>query len=219
MSSPVRSPISEPREAGPPVAPPPRLRDEFRAKLRERVLETAAAMVIERGWDRLRMTHLATRCGVSRSTIFHEFGDKNGLARAVVRHEANRVVAQVSAVLSQSQEWSVGVLGVIETTLRARDHSPLIGAVLEARHSDTALLPHLTTGSAPLIARVRALLSGFLREHHPRLSEAACDDVVDTLVRETLSHLVAPELDHDATILRLHRLARRLLTPASHSPS
>jgi AcrR family transcriptional regulator len=214
MTSSVRRPVPAPRDGGRPDRPaPPRFRDEFRARLRERFVDAAGEATIERGWDRVRMADVATRCGISRSTLFREFGDKDGLGRALVLREAERVLAQVSEVLREARGWDVGLLAAIATTLRARDHSPLIAAVLDTRHADTTLLPLLTTRGAPFLPRARAVLADYLGAHHPRLSAAALDDAVDTLVRTTLSHLVAPEPDRDATIHRLHRLAQQLLTP------
>jgi hypothetical protein len=50
----------------------------------------------------------------------------------------------------------------------------------------------------------------FLHQHHPRLTATYLGDVADTLVRATLSHLVAPAPDELAAE-RLHRVARHLV--------
>ena len=50
------------------------LRAEFRRQVRERVLEAAYAHTVERGWDRVRVGEIAVESGVSRPTLYREFG-------------------------------------------------------------------------------------------------------------------------------------------------
>ncbi|MEJ2866503.1 TetR family transcriptional regulator [Actinomycetospora sp. OC33-EN08] len=190
------------------MAPLPRgLRAQFRETLRERVLETASRAVTEQGWAQVRMAELARRSGVSRSAIHREFGDKDAVADALVAHESDRVIAEVGQVLLESPDWRSGMRAALRTALAARETHPLLGAVLGGRHADVTLLPQLTTGSTPIIARARLMLSTWLRAHHPRLPRPRLDDAADVLVRATLSHLTAPEVDRELAVARLQRLA------------
>ena len=119
MTSSVRRPVPATPDAGRPDPPaPPRFRDEFRARIRERFVDAAAEAATERGWDRVRMADVATRTGISRSTLFREFGDKNGLGRALVLREANRVLTRVAAVLREARRWHVDLLAAIATMIR-----------------------------------------------------------------------------------------------------
>jgi AcrR family transcriptional regulator len=198
----------------------PTLRDEFRLKVRDRALDTAAAAFLEQGWQQVRLAELARRAGISRATLHRLFGGKSGLASALVGREVDRVLAEVARTLDQGPTWETGLLTALRTAVRAREHHPVLDAVLESRHDDD-LLPLLTTGSAPIAAQARRLLVRFLHEHHPRLSATYLSDVADTLVRATLSHLVAPGPDERAAE-RLHRVARHLVrtppVPAAGAP-
>jgi AcrR family transcriptional regulator len=55
---------------------------------RERVLRAARELFDERGVDRVTMEDVARRAGVAKGTVFHRFGDRSGLALALLdEHE------------------------------------------------------------------------------------------------------------------------------------
>jgi Bacterial Tetracyclin repressor, C-terminal domain len=127
-----------------------------------------------------------------------------------VGREVDRILAEVAGALDQGPTWETGLLTALRAAVRAREHHPVLDAVLENPHDDTGLLPLLTTHGAPIVSRARRLLVRFLHEHHPRLTATYLGDVADTLVRATVSHLVAPAPDELAAE-RLHRVARHLV--------
>jgi AcrR family transcriptional regulator len=51
---------------------------------RQRILEAAAELVGERGLAEVTMDEVAARAGVAKGTVFHRFGNRAGLARALV---------------------------------------------------------------------------------------------------------------------------------------
>jgi AcrR family transcriptional regulator len=189
---------------------PPTLRDEFRLKVRDRALDTAASALLEHGWHQVRLAELARRAGISRATLHRLFGGKSGLAGALVGREVDRVLAEVARALDQGPTWDSGLLTALRTAVRARERHPVLDAVLESPQDDTGLLPLLTTRSAAIVGQARRLLVRFLHEHHPRLPASYLGDVADTLVRATMSHLLAPATDELAAE-RLHRVARHLV--------
>ena len=202
------------RDVRPPVESPG-LHQQYRDLLRERVLETASAAAAEHGWQRVRLAEIAREAGVSRSALARVFGDKDGVAAALVAHEADRVIARVGEALVEAPNLEAALLAALRVVVGVRDQQPFLAAVLDAERGDVALLPLLTTGSAPIIARARLMLTAFVRSRRPRLPDAVLDDAVDIVVRATLSHVTTPEPDRDAAVARLHRLACRLLDVAT----
>jgi AcrR family transcriptional regulator len=192
----------------------PSLRDEFRVEVEQRALDAATAAVLRHGWAHVRLADLARETGISRATLHRRFGGKEGLAAALVTREAERVLLRIDRVLHDAPDWESGLRGALEIALTARDDQPLVAAVLESRHGDTSLLP-LLVAHGPIVGDARTLLSAFLRVHRPQLTALYLDDVADTLVRATLSHLASPDDDQPARD-RLHRLARHLLTHPPH---
>lgn len=188
----------------------PTLRDEFRLKVRDRALDTAASALLEHGWQQVRLAELARRAGISRATLHRLFGGKTGLADALVGREVDRVLGEVARALDQGPTWESGLLAALRAAVRVREHHPVLDAVLENPHGDTGLLPLLTTHGVAIVGRARRVIVRFLHEHHPRLPAAYLGDVADTLVRATLSHVVAAAPDELAAE-RLHRIARHLV--------
>src|SRR4051812_47333613 len=54
---------------------------------RESLLDAAYTALARRAWSAVRMVDVAAVAGVSRQTLYNEFGSKEGLARALVRRE------------------------------------------------------------------------------------------------------------------------------------
>jgi AcrR family transcriptional regulator len=55
---------------------------------RERVLEAARELFAQRGVENVTMQEVARRAGVAKGTVFHRFGDRSGLALALLdEHE------------------------------------------------------------------------------------------------------------------------------------
>ncbi|MBT2385208.1 TetR/AcrR family transcriptional regulator, partial [Streptomyces sp. ISL-11] len=66
---------------------------------RELLLDAAFAALGARPWIGVRMVDVAAAAGVSRQTLYNEFGSKDGLARALVRREAESFLAGVERAL------------------------------------------------------------------------------------------------------------------------
>ncbi|QLH24015.1 TetR family transcriptional regulator [Streptomyces sp. Rer75] len=100
---------------------------------RESLLDAAFAALARRPWARIRMTDVAAAAGVSRQTLYNEFGGKDGLARALVRREAEAYLNGVERALTGAP----GAAGPGERlaaaavwTVRAGTENPLVRAVL-----------------------------------------------------------------------------------------
>ncbi|MBI0377750.1 TetR/AcrR family transcriptional regulator [Streptomyces albiflaviniger] len=100
---------------------------------RESLLDAAFAALERRPWPRVKMSEVAAAAGVSRQTLYNEFGSKEGLARALVRREADAYLCGVERALS-------GVSGAAAPrerlaaaavwTVRSATENPLVRAVL-----------------------------------------------------------------------------------------
>ncbi|MDT9688263.1 TetR/AcrR family transcriptional regulator [Streptomyces sp. P9(2023)] len=67
---------------------------------REALLNAALAALTVLPWSAVRMVDIASAAGVSRQTLYNEFGSKEGLARALVRREADAYLQGVERVLA-----------------------------------------------------------------------------------------------------------------------
>jgi len=83
----MEKPGREKPEENPPLeigtGPPPRERADA-ARNRRRVLDAAARLFAEHGVDTVTMEAVAQAAGVGKGTVFRRFGDKSGLAAALL---------------------------------------------------------------------------------------------------------------------------------------
>ncbi|MFE0426203.1 TetR/AcrR family transcriptional regulator [Streptomyces sp. NPDC058953] len=68
---------------------------------RESLLNAALRALDQRPWSAVRMVDVAASAGVSRQTLYNEFGSKDGLARALVRKEADAYLHGVDRLFSE----------------------------------------------------------------------------------------------------------------------
>ncbi|OBF88069.1 TetR family transcriptional regulator [Mycobacterium sp. 852002-51163_SCH5372311] len=194
--------------------------------MREQVLTTARALTIEKGWERVRMSEVAQLVGVSRPTLYKEFADKKGLGDALILREGERFLDGIRAILDQyGADIAGGITAAVRYTLDEAESSPLLRAVLTSNQSaeaepdspSTGVLPLLPT-SASLLELSSAALVTWFTEHVPSLDADDVADVVDAMVRLTVSHLVLPAADATATGQRISRVALRYLGLGSAAP-
>src|SRR5919198_2882408 len=77
-----------------------RPREAMMPAARESLLDAAYTALARRPWSAVRMVDVASAAGVSRQTLYNEFGSKEGLARALVRREADGYLAGVERALA-----------------------------------------------------------------------------------------------------------------------
>ena len=72
---------------------------------RARIVAAAAALVRERGAAETSLDEVIERAGVSKSQLYHYFQDKADLLRAVVAHQADRLLATQEPQLQALDGW------------------------------------------------------------------------------------------------------------------
>lgn len=75
--------VQIPRDATLPLAGVRRERADAAAN-RQRILDAARRLLRERGAEALTMQAVATEAGVGKGTVFHRFGDRDGLTAALI---------------------------------------------------------------------------------------------------------------------------------------
>jgi AcrR family transcriptional regulator len=193
--------------AAPAAAAAPTFRQRFRARLRDEVLDAAYAITVEAGWEHVRMTTLATRVGVSRQTLYKEFGSKAEVGEALVLREAERFHAGVLEHADRHEDLADSVHAATAFTLRHGAANPLLRSVLAGSQSgEPSLLPYITTGSGRLLDATVALVRDYLRSRGPGLQPEHLDTLADTIVRLSVSHLLRPTGSAQTTAARVTRL-------------
>lgn len=185
---------------------------------RESLLDAAFTALADRPWAVVRMVDVAVAAGVSRQTLYNEFGSKDGLARALVRREAEAYLIGVERALS----GATGAAGPNERlaaaagwTVRAAAANPLVRAVLTGCWSERLPSPVRPGTPSPrrpgipdplpspvdLLAQIRdravRLLAGVWLQGGAAELAQACE----TAVRLALSYVVAPVSEEEVESL------------------
>jgi len=186
---------------------------EAGSAVREALLDAAYDEVVSGAWARTRMADVAAAAGVSRQTLYNEFGTKDALAQALALREAARFLAGIDELLAgfegQPQE---AVERAVLWTLEQASNNPLLKAALTgARGGSDELLPFLTTRAEPLLAAASEQMVRFLSAHWPDLVVGEVRLVAESVIRLTVSHLVLPTEPVERTARSLALLVARVL--------
>lgn len=193
----------------------PTFRESVRSLLREHLLDAAFAALVDRGWAKLRMTDVASAVGVSRQTVYNEFGTKTQLGEALAMREAERFLAGIGERLAEHpDDLTEAIRSAVAYTLSAAADNPLLKAVLTAtRGGASELLPVVTTRSAPILVAATSVLHNYLDEHWPSIELDAEQRrvVVESVVRLVVSHLVMPLATADEVADQVAWLGQRIV--------
>ncbi|RMI40173.1 TetR/AcrR family transcriptional regulator [Streptomyces triticirhizae] len=158
---------------------------------RESLLEAARTAVDERPWPQVRMVEVAASAGVSRQTLYNEFGDKAGLGRALTDHRVTgfleafrehcaRRSARAGDPLADAADWIV-------RTARA---DRLVRASLTGCRC--AGMPPAEHQPGRLVAELRERALRALAPHTAPQGRDELPDSCETAIRLALSRLIAP---------------------------
>ncbi|TCP56559.1 TetR family transcriptional regulator [Tamaricihabitans halophyticus] len=162
-----------------------------RASLRDALLDAATELLIEHGFAGLRMADVGSLAGVSRQTVYNEFGDKRTLVTAVAMRTAEEFSATNRERYRQAGDAISGIRAAVAHTMRYARENRLVAAVIgspEARD----LLPWLTTDATPVLRICTGDLSVELRARMPELSAEHAELLAETSVRLSISYLLLP---------------------------
>src|SRR3954454_7889605 len=97
---------------------------------REALLDAAYDAAVAGDWARARMADVAAAAGVSRQTLYNEFGSKDALAQALALRETQRLLADIEAAMTGHAGRPAEAVGVaVAHTLRQGANNPLLKAV------------------------------------------------------------------------------------------
>ncbi len=191
-------------------------RESVRSLLREQVLDAAYGLVAADGWGVLRMTAIARSAGISRQTLYNEFGSKEAIGGALVQRELERFLVGIQRELDAHRgHLERAARAGVEYTLQQAVDNPLIKSVLLAARggADADLLAYLTTRTEPVFGTAMTLLDAYAVEAWPDVDEESRGLAVETIVRLTVSHIVQPVAPPEESARRIARVTARVAYP------
>jgi AcrR family transcriptional regulator len=170
-----------------------------RRLLRETFFGAARDALQERAWSEITMSDVASAAGVSRQTLYKEFGSRDDFAQAFVIHEGERFLDGVeAAVREHHDDPRAAVAAALELFLRTAGEDPLI-RVLLSDDGTGGMLPFVTTQGTPVLEWATARLTVAIREGWPEAPEAETRLLAESLVRLAISYVTIPSGSPETT--------------------
>ncbi|WP_436794358.1 TetR/AcrR family transcriptional regulator [Actinospongicola halichondriae] len=175
--------------------------------LRSTVLDSVSDLLVERDWDKLSMSAIATVAGVSRQTLYNEFGGRDGLAEAYVIREAGRFLDAVEdAVVAHRDSLVDAMESAMRTVLVIADTHPVLRTIVAGTASPELLDPLVSSPDGPVVDLAAGRLCAILEANWPDVDPDDFEILSDGVVRLALSHLTQPRLDIDAAVAAMVRV-------------
>lgn len=177
--------------------------------LRDGILDAMRQELSGKDWSAITLSDVARTAGVSRQTIYNEFGSRAGLAQGYALRLAARLVDDVSAAIDgHVGDLHAAFLDGFRSFFTASAADPLVVSLLSGA-AKPDLLQIITTGSGPIITACSARLTAVITGSWVQADEADAGVLARAIVRLAMSYVsMPPEADHDVAA----DLAR-LMTP------
>ena len=180
-----------------------------RVLLRDSILDGMRELLLTRDWSAITLSDVAKAAGISRQTIYNEFGSRQGLAQGYALRLADRLVGQIQgAIVDNVGDVYAAFLQGFRDFFTESAADPLVISLLTGT-SKPDLLQIITTDSAPIITHCSARLTELFMISWVRCSEEDAGVLARAIVRLAMSYIsMPPEADHDVA-----RDLARLMTP------
>ena len=160
-------------------------------ELTRTLLDAAVELIATSGSRGLRMAEVAAKAGVSRQTVYNEFGNKERLIQAVALHKTAEFLDGVRERLASTPDPLEGLRRGITFAFDLAGTDPLAKSVLNGANAED-MLPLLTTKGRPVLTFATSVFAQHIRKHWRTLSDARVHLIAETIVRVALSHLMTP---------------------------
>jgi AcrR family transcriptional regulator len=180
-----------------------------RVLLRDSILDGMRELLVSRDWSSITLSDVAKAAGISRQTIYNEFGSRQGLAQGYALRLADRLVDQIEdAIGGNAGDIYAAFLQGFRDFFAESAADPLVISLLTGT-TKPDLLQLITTDSAPIITRCSERLTETFMNSWVRTSEEDAGVLARAIVRLAMSYVsMPPEADHDVA-----RDLARLMTP------
>jgi AcrR family transcriptional regulator len=163
-----------------------------RELLRETLFGAARDELQSRAWSEITMSAIAGAAGVSRQTLYKEFGSRDEFGQAFVIHEGERFLDDVEAAVREHLDDPRAAIGAaLKAFLVTAGEDPLV-RILLSDDGTGGMLPFVTTQGMPVVQWATARLAVTIEEGWPQAPSDKVQLLAESLVRLALSYITAP---------------------------
>jgi AcrR family transcriptional regulator len=190
-----------------------------RKLLRETLFGAARDHLQQRAWSEITMADIAGAAGVSRQTLYKEFGTRNEFAQAFVIHEGERFFEDVEAAVREHvDDPHAAVSAALGVFLRTAGEDPLV-RVLLSDDGTGGMLPFVTTQGMPVVQWASARLTAVIEQCWPQANAPDASLLAESLVRLAISYVTAPNDSPESTAARAGELLGPFIDRALSAPA
>ncbi|WP_280400579.1 TetR/AcrR family transcriptional regulator [Nocardia carnea] len=170
-----------------------------RELLRTAILDAMRDLLGKRDWSKITLTEVAAGAGVSRQTLYNEFGSRQGLAEAYAIRLADDLVDHVETALAANiGDADASIRDGLASYFRDAAQDPLVRSLLLGEVK-LDLLRLITLDAGPLIGHATERLSGVMQRSWIAPTPDQADTFAHALVRLAISYIPTPPgPEHDA---------------------
>jgi AcrR family transcriptional regulator len=167
-----------------------------RALLRDSVLDAMRELLLTRDWSAITLADVAGAAGISRQTIYNEFGSRQGLAQGYAMRLADRLVDAVEgAIYHNVGDVHAAFLEGFRSFFSESTADPLVISLLTGI-AKPDLLQIITTDSGPIITHCSQRLTSAFMRSWVKASEEDAGILARAIVRLAMSYVsMPPEAD------------------------
>jgi AcrR family transcriptional regulator len=179
----------------------------------EAILDAAVAEFERHGFRRVALDDVARRAGVSRTTIYRRFANRDELVAAVIERENVALFADIAAELKQAGPQSnYYVEAFTSSILRFRRHRVLDRMLTEEPELVAELgRQHYGAVVQRMVEALRVIFPDGFAE---RIGEQTVNELADTILRYVGMALLLPSLQPLATADDIRAFATRHFLPS-----
>ncbi len=160
--------------------------------LRDTLFGAARDELQSQAWSEITMSDVAKTAGVSRQTLYNEFGSRDEFAQAFVIHEGERFLDGVDAAVRRHLDDPHAAVGAaLSTFLRSAGEDPLV-RILLSDDGTGGMLPLVTTQGMPVVQWATARLTATIQDGWPQAPPEKTALLAESLVRLAISYITAP---------------------------
>jgi AcrR family transcriptional regulator len=163
-----------------------------RELLRNTLLDAARDGLERRGWAQITMSDIAVAAGVSRQTLYKEFGSRDEFAQAFVMREVARFLEAVEGAVNEHlDDPATALSAAFDVFLTAAAEDPLVRALLSGEEA-YGLLALVTTQGEHVVVGATERLAAIMLSGWPAVEPPDARLLAECLVRLAISYAALP---------------------------
>jgi len=174
-----------------------------RTLLRDTIVAAVDDLARSRGWSATTMADVAVAAGVSRQTVYNEFGSRQTLVEAYVLREIEAMVAGVEDTIRGSRDDARAAMhAAFGLFLKLASDEPLVQVIVA--DAEGGELIRLLTGLGRQVAVER--IGRLIVQVWPQVSVADAELLAESMARLAISHALLPTSGPEDTAAAVTRM-------------